>query len=174
MDQTGLVAAMAVALDLSRKQAEVMIAAVLAPISRALVRGEGVKLNGFGAFELSDRPAWRGRILKPVSPSRSPPAARSTSSRPRRCATCCRHMKVLVRLGCQEKGQCALNERVCYWRGQPFGQKTACKGVDGTDGEAGMNLRGPRRRGCRPQPDFPLRGYRQSRPRTSWPEDRGR
>ena len=61
MNQTDLVTAVAAALDLSRKQAEATVAAVLAPISGALARGEEVKLNGFGAFELVDRPARTGR-----------------------------------------------------------------------------------------------------------------
>jgi DNA-binding protein HU-beta len=61
MNQAELVSAVATALDLSRKQAEAAVSAVLAPISGALARGEEVKLNGFGAFEVVDRPARAGR-----------------------------------------------------------------------------------------------------------------
>ena len=61
MNHCDLVTAVATALDLSRKQAEATVSAVLAPVTEALARGEEVKLNGFGAFELVDRPARQGR-----------------------------------------------------------------------------------------------------------------
>ena len=61
MNHGDLVTAIATALDLSRKQTETTVAAVLAPITEALARGEEVKLNNFGAFELVDRPARPGR-----------------------------------------------------------------------------------------------------------------
>ena len=61
MNHGDLVTAVATALDLDRKQAEATVAAVLAPITDALGRGEEVKLNGFGAFEIVDRPARSGR-----------------------------------------------------------------------------------------------------------------
>ena len=52
MNQADLISAVATTLDLSRKLAEAAVSAVLAPISGALARGEEVKLNGFGAFEI--------------------------------------------------------------------------------------------------------------------------
>ena len=61
MNHGDLVTAVATALDLSRKQAEATVVAVLNPITDALGRGEEVKLNGFGAFEIVDRPARPGR-----------------------------------------------------------------------------------------------------------------
>ena len=61
MNHSDLVTAVATALDLSRKQAEATVSAVLTPVTEALVRGEEVKLNGFGAFEIVDRPARPGR-----------------------------------------------------------------------------------------------------------------
>ena len=61
MNHVDLITAVAAALDLNRKQAEAAVAAVLAPITGALGRGEEVKLNGFGAFETVDRPARPGR-----------------------------------------------------------------------------------------------------------------
>ena len=61
MNHSDLVTAVAAALDLSRKQAEATVAAVLNPITDALGRGEEVKLKGFGAFEIVDRPARPGR-----------------------------------------------------------------------------------------------------------------
>ena len=61
MNHSDLVAAVAAALDLSRKQAEAAVSAVLAPVTEALARGEEVKLNGLGAFEIVDRPARPGR-----------------------------------------------------------------------------------------------------------------
>jgi len=61
MNHSDLVAAVAAALDITRKQAEATVSAVLAPVTEALARGEEVKLNGFGAFEIVDRPARPGR-----------------------------------------------------------------------------------------------------------------
>ncbi len=61
MNHSDLVTAVATALDLSRKQAEATVLAVLTPVTEALGRGEEVKLNGFGAFEIVDRPARPGR-----------------------------------------------------------------------------------------------------------------
>ena len=61
MNHSEVISAVATALDLTRKQAETTIAAVLTPVAGALARGETVKLNGFGAFEVVDRPARPGR-----------------------------------------------------------------------------------------------------------------
>ncbi|MBF0561973.1 MAG: HU family DNA-binding protein [Alphaproteobacteria bacterium] len=61
MNHSDLVTTVAGTLDLSRKQAEAAVAAVLAPITDALGRGDEVKLNGFGNFEIVDRPARPGR-----------------------------------------------------------------------------------------------------------------
>ncbi len=61
MNHSDLVAAVATTLDLSRKQAEATVSAVLAPITNALARSEEVKLNSFGTFEIIDRPARQGR-----------------------------------------------------------------------------------------------------------------
>ncbi|MBF0562316.1 MAG: HU family DNA-binding protein [Alphaproteobacteria bacterium] len=61
MNHSELVTKVATALDLTRKQAEATIAVVLAPITGALGRGEEVKLNGFGVFEIVERAARIGR-----------------------------------------------------------------------------------------------------------------
>lgn len=61
MNHSDLVTAVATALDLSRKQAEATVLAVMTPIADALARGEEVKINSFGAFEIVDRPARPGR-----------------------------------------------------------------------------------------------------------------
>jgi len=61
MNHNDLVTAVAATLDLPRKQAEAAVAAVLDPIIGALCRGDEVKLNGLGAFEVVDRPARTGR-----------------------------------------------------------------------------------------------------------------
>ena len=61
MNHSEVISAVATALDLTRKQAETTIAAVLTPVAGALGRGEEVKLNGFGVFEVVDRPARPGR-----------------------------------------------------------------------------------------------------------------
>jgi len=64
MNHNDLVTAVAATLDLTRKQAEAAVAAVLDPISGALGRGDEVKLNGLGGFEIIDRPARTGRNPK--------------------------------------------------------------------------------------------------------------
>ena len=64
MNHSDLVTAVATTLDLPRKQAEAAVAAVLDPIIGALGRGDEVKINGFGGFEIVDRPARTGRNPK--------------------------------------------------------------------------------------------------------------
>lgn len=83
MNHGDLVTAAAAALDLSRKQADATVAAVLEPITDALGRGEEVKLNSFGAFEIVGRPARPGRNPQTGAASRLAPTVRSNSKRGR-------------------------------------------------------------------------------------------
>ncbi len=64
MSQSDLVATVAAALDLSRKQADATVSAGAGTGHRSAGCGEEVKLNGFGAFELVDRSARPGRNLQ--------------------------------------------------------------------------------------------------------------
>lgn len=55
MKKTELVAAVAEKSELSKKDAEAAVNAVVAAISEALAKGESVQLVGFGTFEVRER-----------------------------------------------------------------------------------------------------------------------
>lgn len=57
MNKTDLVAAVAAATDLTKKDTAAVIDAALDVISRALANGDCVRLSGFGTFELHERAA---------------------------------------------------------------------------------------------------------------------
>ena len=61
MNKTELSAALASKADLTRKQAEVAVNAMVEVISEALASGEKVQLVGFVSFEVKDRPARKAR-----------------------------------------------------------------------------------------------------------------
>lgn len=61
MNKTELIAAVAEKADLSKKDAEVAVTAVIDAITEALVRGEKVQVVGFGAFEVKERAERIGR-----------------------------------------------------------------------------------------------------------------
>ena len=61
MNKTELVAAVATKADLSKKDAEAAVKAVLGAVTEALADGEKVALVGFGTFEVSERAAREGR-----------------------------------------------------------------------------------------------------------------
>ena len=56
-----LASKVAATLDMSESDAEQAIKAVMAALSDELKAGEKITLNGFGIFEVSDRPAREGR-----------------------------------------------------------------------------------------------------------------
>ncbi|WP_371413966.1 HU family DNA-binding protein [Moorella sp. Hama-1] len=56
-----LVASVAEKADLTKKDAERVVSAVLASIEEALAQGEKVQLVGFGTFEIKERAARVGR-----------------------------------------------------------------------------------------------------------------
>ena len=64
MNKVELIAAVAAKADLSKKDAEKAIAAVVASIEEALVKGDKVQLIGFGSFEVKNRAARVGRNPK--------------------------------------------------------------------------------------------------------------
>ena len=64
MNKAELINAVAAAADVSKKDAEVVIAATLDAITAALQEGEKVQLVGFGSFELKKRAARIGRNPK--------------------------------------------------------------------------------------------------------------
>ena len=61
MNKTELVAAMAEQTNLSKKDAEAALKAVIDVVSEELKKGEKVQLVGFGTFEVSERAAREGR-----------------------------------------------------------------------------------------------------------------
>ena len=61
MNKVELIAAVAAKAELSKKDAEKAIAAVVASIEEALVKGDKVQLIGFGTFEVRERAARVGR-----------------------------------------------------------------------------------------------------------------
>ncbi len=60
MNKTELVAAVAAKAELSKKDAEAAVAAVVDAITGALADGEKVSLVGFGTFEVKERAARTG------------------------------------------------------------------------------------------------------------------
>ncbi len=61
MNKVELVAAVAEKAELSKKDAEKAVAAVLAAVEEAVAAGEKVQLVGFGTFEVRERAARTGR-----------------------------------------------------------------------------------------------------------------
>lgn len=64
MNKAELISAVAVAADVSKKDAEAVITAALDTITDALKEGEKVQLVGFGSFEVKKRAARIGRNPK--------------------------------------------------------------------------------------------------------------
>lgn len=61
MNKVELIAAVAEKADLTKKDAEKAVAAVLASIEGALAAGDKVQLIGFGTFQVNERGARTGR-----------------------------------------------------------------------------------------------------------------
>ena len=61
MNKTELIAAVAEKTDLSKKDADAAVSAVLGAITDALKAGDKIQLVGFGTFTVSERAARTGR-----------------------------------------------------------------------------------------------------------------
>lgn len=61
MNKAELIASVAEKTDLTKKDAEKAVSAVLETIEEALAKGEKVQLVGFGTFEIRERAARKGR-----------------------------------------------------------------------------------------------------------------
>ncbi len=61
MTKSDLIAQVAEAADLSKKDAEKAVNAIVSSITDALAKGDKVALVGFGTFETRKRPARKGR-----------------------------------------------------------------------------------------------------------------
>ena len=61
MNKTELIAAVAEKTDLSKKDADAAVSAVLGAITDALQAGDKIQLVGFGTFEVRNRAAKQGR-----------------------------------------------------------------------------------------------------------------
>ncbi len=72
MNKAELIAAVAAAAEISKKDAEIAVSATLDTITNALKEGDKVQLVGFGSFEVKNRAARTGRNPAPRKLSRSP------------------------------------------------------------------------------------------------------
>ena len=77
MNKAELINAVAASADVSKKEAEAVIAATLDAITAAMKEGEKVQLVGFGSFEVKNRAERLGRNPQtgepvPVPASKSP------------------------------------------------------------------------------------------------------
>lgn len=61
MNKTELIAAVAEKTDISKKDADAAVSAVLGAITDALKAGDKIQLVGFGTFEVRNRAAKQGR-----------------------------------------------------------------------------------------------------------------
>ena len=61
MNKVELIAAVAEKAGLTKKDAEKAVAAIVASVEEALVKGDKVQLIGFGTFEVRERAARTGR-----------------------------------------------------------------------------------------------------------------
>ncbi len=61
MNKAELIAQVAEKSDMTKKDAEKAVSAMLAAIEEALARGDKVQLVGFGTFEVRERAARKGR-----------------------------------------------------------------------------------------------------------------
>ncbi|MFE6075761.1 HU family DNA-binding protein [Paenibacillus sp. NPDC057886] len=61
MDKAGLIVAVSETTEMTKKDTEASIDALLAAITEALKNGDSVKIKGFGTFEVRDRAARKGR-----------------------------------------------------------------------------------------------------------------
>ena len=76
MNKTELVASVAEATSLSKKDAENAVSAVIASITKSLTEGEKVQIAGFGTFEVRER-AERAGINPRTHEAITIPASRS-------------------------------------------------------------------------------------------------
>lgn len=74
MNKSDLINAVASKAELTKKDAEAAVSAVISSISEALTSGESVQLVGFGTFEVRDRAAKQGRNPKTGEPITVPAA----------------------------------------------------------------------------------------------------
>lgn len=74
MRKPELVKAVAELADLSERQADGVLSAVLEQITNALSKGDTVNLVGFGSFSVKSRPARQGRNPKTGEPIQIPAA----------------------------------------------------------------------------------------------------
>ena len=61
MNKSELIAAVAAQAEITKKEADAAVSAVIASITEALEKGEKVQLVGFGTFEVRERGARTGR-----------------------------------------------------------------------------------------------------------------
>ncbi|MGI6773485.1 MAG: HU family DNA-binding protein [Clostridiales bacterium] len=74
MNKSDLINAVATKAELTKKDADAAVSAVISAISEALAAGESVQLVGFGTFEVRARAAKQGRNPKTGEPLTVPAA----------------------------------------------------------------------------------------------------
>ncbi len=72
MNKTELIATVAESTNLSKKDSEAAVSAVIDAITAALTQNERVQLVGFGTFEVKSRAARTGRNPKTKEPIKIP------------------------------------------------------------------------------------------------------
>ena len=72
MNKTELIAAVAEKTDLSKKDADAAVSAVLGAITDALKAGDKIQLVGFGTFEVRNPAAKQGRNPRTAEPMTVP------------------------------------------------------------------------------------------------------
>ena len=78
-----LAAALSDSHDLPKKQAEAVLGDLVTLTTRHLKKGAKIRLNGLGIPQVRKRAAGWDGTQRPTKPSRSRPARRSRSGRPR-------------------------------------------------------------------------------------------
>jgi integration host factor subunit beta len=83
MTKAELIERVAVATDVTKKQAEAIVDTVFEAIVRSLKEGQKIELRGFGSFRLRERGARMAGIPRRASRSPCPPRRSPISSRAR-------------------------------------------------------------------------------------------
>ncbi|MGI6359769.1 MAG: HU family DNA-binding protein [Acholeplasmatales bacterium] len=72
MNKTELIAVVAERAEVTKKEAELVLAALVDTVAETLASGEKVVITGFGTFEVRDRVARKGRDPRTGKPIRIP------------------------------------------------------------------------------------------------------
>ena len=82
MNKTELIEAVSERADVSKLDCETVIDEFLSLIEKAIIKGEEVKLSGFGIFEKRERPARKGTLPSDTTQIITIPASATVVFRP--------------------------------------------------------------------------------------------